>query len=346
MKAKPKVKKTYLPKVEPMIGRSSSFISHERSGIYKVIVGSYSRPILTERHKDPFDVTKRIQTAKLVKEPDKKANLSLVKESRISNYIIGAYIGKGAYAIVKKAQNKKTKEIFAIKLYEKICISDTQTRTSINREINLLKRLDHPHIVKLYEVIDTPKILYIIMELAQGKPLRDLTKHMHPHKLEEKDAIKIFKQILSGIEYCHSHNVTHRDIKLENILADENLNVKIIDFGFSVCVSSTQKLRIFCGTPTYMAPEIIRKKDYYGPPTDIWSLGVVFYYLLTGQFPFKGTTETELYRNVSKGIFVYTTEMSTAVRNLLGKMLEVVPEKRATASELMKETMKIYEQKL
>lgn len=138
------------------------------------------------------------------------------------------------------------------------------------------------------------------------------------------------------MEYLHSKNVAHRDLKLENILVENDGKVKLIDFGFSVC--SDKKLRIFCGTPSYMAPEIILRKDYFGPPTDIWSLGVLLYAMLCGKFPFKGISERDLYRKITKGQFVFPDELqSTEAKNLVRKVLCVDYSRRPTACELLKE---------
>eukprot|EP00826_Nyctotherus_ovalis_P023616 TRINITY_DN1815_c0_g2_i19.p2 TRINITY_DN1815_c0_g2~~TRINITY_DN1815_c0_g2_i19.p2 ORF type:complete len:171 (-),score=38.47 TRINITY_DN1815_c0_g2_i19:17-529(-) len=145
------------------------------------------------------------------------------------------------------------------------------------REISLLRRLSHPHIVQLYEVIETSRQIYLVTELVHGKSLRDYVRSKANKRLTDKEGMRIFKQVLSGVEYCHKLNVTHRDIKMENILLDTNLNAKLIDFGFSICSAPTQQLKIFCGTPSYMAPEVVSRKEYLGPPSDMWSMGVLLY---------------------------------------------------------------------
>ena len=105
----------------------------------------------------------------------------------------------------------------------------------------------------------------------------------------------MFKQVVSGIEYCHARCITHRDIKLENVLLNAEMNVKIIDFGFSTCIPNDKRIKIFCGTPSYMAPEIVNKTEYCGPPADIWALGILLYAMLNGCFPFRGANDKDLY---------------------------------------------------
>eukprot|EP00826_Nyctotherus_ovalis_P041584 TRINITY_DN4214_c0_g1_i10.p1 TRINITY_DN4214_c0_g1~~TRINITY_DN4214_c0_g1_i10.p1 ORF type:complete len:267 (+),score=58.60 TRINITY_DN4214_c0_g1_i10:188-988(+) len=252
----------------------------------------------------------------------------------VKGYIINSQIGQGAYAIVKQGVNKTTKEKVAIKIYDKFRISDSQRKASVSREISLLKRLNHPHIVKLHETIDIPRQLWLVMELVCGRSLYSHVRAKADRRLEEKDVVKVFRQVVSGIEYCHKMNVTHRDVKMENILVDDRLNVKIIDFGFSICSPPAQHLRTFCGTPSYMAPEIVNKEKYLGPPTDMWSLGILLFTLLAGYFPFRGVTEKDLFRSITRGVVKYPAEIGEEMRNLIGKMLQVNPAKRATAAEV------------
>ena len=135
-----------------------------------------------------------------------------------------------------------------------------------------------------------------------------------------------------GVKYLHGVGICHRDLKLENILIDDRNNVKIIDFGFSVCTA--EKLRMFCGTPSYMAPEIIQKKEYQGQKTDIWALGIILFVMLTGNFPFKGQTEKELFGKIKRGMFHMPETLPFEAKCIITRMLTVDPGKRPTAKEV------------
>jgi len=148
--------------------------------------------------------------------------------------------------------------------------------------------MNHDNIVKLIEAFETDSHVYLVMEDVSGGSLHSYLKEMINKQLEEEEARRIFKQIMIALKYCHSKCIAHRDIKLENILLDEDKNVKLIDFGFSTCIPNHKKIRMFCGTPSYMAPQIVSKVEYAGPPADIWATGVLLYALLNGCFPFRG----------------------------------------------------------
>jgi len=260
------------------------------------------------------------------------------KESKISDYNMGGQIGQGAYGVVKSGVHKPTGRKVAIKVYEKYKIADSQRKTCVNREIKILKKLSHTNIVQLYETIDTTKQLFIIMELVKGRSLHSYLHCKQNRKLDEAECMKLFSQIAAGIDYCHKNYIVHRDIKMENILLDEHHNVKIIDFGFSICADKNQKLKIFCGTPSYMAPEIVNKKEYLGQPTDVWSLGILLYAMLCGSFPFRGSTEHELFRCISKCQYKFPDFVSNTAKGIVNKMLCLNPEKRASAEQIYKET--------
>jgi len=159
-----------------------------------------------------------------------------------------------------------------------------------------------------------------------------------PHRrFSEDKAKRIIKQLLSILSYMHSRHVSHRDIKLENIIIDKRGVIKLIDFGFCCCTSPDVKLKIFCGTPSYMCPEIVMKREYSGPPTDIRSTGVLFFAMLCGQFPFRGMTDKELYKKISRGNFNYPEHLSSEAKHFINKMLVVNAVQRYTANQLLQE---------
>ena len=199
--------------------------------------------------------------------------------------------------------------------------------------------MKHNSIVQLYEIIDTSKYVILVMEYVGGSSLHGYLKSKSKRRLEEWDAKRIFKQIIEGLKYCHSRCITHRDIKLENLLLDENNQIKIIDFGFSTCIPNEKKIKIFCGTPSYMAPEIVMKTEYCGPPADIWAMGVLLFTILSGQFPYRGATDEELYDKICRADYHLPKEvkdsLSPASKDLLAKLFQLNPDDRPTARQIL-----------
>jgi serine/threonine protein kinase len=172
-------------------------------------------------------------------------------------------------------------------------------KKAVQREIAVLKKTSHPNVIKLIELIETPKQINLVMEYVNGISLHQFVKELSPQRrVGELQCRKLFKQIAEGVEYLHSINVAHRDLKLDNILIEDGKSIKIIDFGFSVLSNPSQKLKIFCGTPSYMAPELTQKREYDGKAVDMWALGVLLFVLLAGSFPFRGHSESELYSRI------------------------------------------------
>ena len=243
-------------------------------------------------------------------------------------YSIGRVLGEGAFGKVKLANHNLSGEKVAVKIFEKFKIRDDSARKRVIREIRNLQRIQHPSIIKLFEVIDSAKRMCLVIEYASGG---DLCKYVRAkRRLEENEARRLLAQIACGIHDCHAHNVVHRDIKLENCLLDSRRICKIVDFGFSTAFRPGQKLKTFCGSPSYAAPEIISRKPYIGPPVDVWSLGVLLFGMLAGYFPFQGDTADDLYRRVLRGDFKTPNFISRESRDLLRRMLTVDPQVRRT----------------
>eukprot|EP00180_Rhodochaete_pulchella_P000482 Plantae.Rhodophyta-Rhodochaete_pulchella.ctg134.p1 GENE.Plantae.Rhodophyta-Rhodochaete_pulchella.ctg134~~Plantae.Rhodophyta-Rhodochaete_pulchella.ctg134.p1 ORF type:complete len:457 (-),score=77.26 Plantae.Rhodophyta-Rhodochaete_pulchella.ctg134:1041-2288(-) len=202
----------------------------------------------------------------------------------------------------------------------------------VKREITILKLFNHPHIIRLYEVIDTPSDIYVVTEYSPGGELFDyIVDHQ---RLEEDEARRFFQQIISGVEYCHRHMVAHRDLKPENLLLDESTNLKIADFGLSNCMRDGQFLKTSCGSPNYAAPEVISGKLYAGPEVDVWSCGVIVYALLCGTLPFDDENIPFLFKKIKGGIYVLPAHLSEDSRDLISKMLVTDPIKRITVPEI------------
>jgi len=204
---------------------------------------------------------------------------------RMDDYTVGKEIGKGAYAIVKSAIHKLSNKKTAIKIYEKYKLLDPQRKSNFKKEIDILKKIDHTNIIKLYEVIDTSKQLLIIMELATGISLLNYLKAKPNRRMDEIETKEIFYQIIKGIAYLHSKNIVHRDVKLENIIID-NTYVKIIDFGFATFHQTNKLLNFFCGTPSYMPPEIIQKKGIFRSSRRCLELRNFIVYIIMWSIPF------------------------------------------------------------
>ena len=262
---------------------------------------------------------------------------------KIENYLITKELGKGSCAVVKKAIHKITKEKFAIKIYTKEFLLDPQKRSVVKNEINILKHLDNKYIMKLYEEIDTPDYLYLVLEYINGISLIDILKNEINNFLPENRAKNLMIQIIQGILYLHSKNICHRDIKLENILVMKNDVIKIIDFGFAVKCNKDSYQKLYCGTPSYMAPEILNKEKYNPFYSDVWSLGVLFYAMLLGSFPFDydssiiETSEKEIKRIKEVDLkFSDEIKIDDNLKNIFKKIFVIEPKQRIELNEILK----------
>ncbi|KAM9653488.1 MAP/microtubule affinity-regulating kinase 3 isoform 18-T18 [Morphnus guianensis] len=256
------------------------------------------------------------------------------EQPHIGNYRLLKTIGKGNFAKVKLARHILTGREVAIKIIDKTQLNPTSLQ-KLFREVRIMKILNHPNIVKLFEVIETEKTLYLIMEYASGGEVFDyLVAH---GRMKEKEARAKFRQIVSAVQYCHQKHIVHRDLKAENLLLDADMNIKIADFGFSNEFTVGNKLDTFCGSPPYAAPELFQGKKYDGPEVDVWSLGVILYTLVSGSLPFDGQNLKELRERVLRGKYRIPFYMSTDCENLLKRFLVLNPTKRGTLEQIMKD---------
>ncbi|XP_055018167.1 MAP/microtubule affinity-regulating kinase 3a isoform X7 [Boleophthalmus pectinirostris] len=245
----------------------------------------------------------------------------------VGNYRLLKTIGKGNFAKVKLARHILTGREVAIKIIDKTQLNPNSLQ-KLFREVRIMKILNHPNIVKLFEVIETERTLYLVMEYASGGEVFDyLVAH---GRMKEKEARAKFRQIVSAVQYCHQKHIVHRDLKAENLLLDADMNIKIADFGFSNEFTMGNKLDTFCGSPPYAAPELFQGKKYDGPEVDVWSLGVILYTLVSGSLPFDGQNLKELRERVLRGKYRIPFYMSTDCENLLKRFLVLNPGKRGT----------------
>ncbi|CAG9313378.1 unnamed protein product [Blepharisma stoltei] len=262
---------------------------------------------------------------------------SFVKSSKSSvhkNYEMIRTVGEGGFGKVYVVKDKRTSAIKAMKEIPKINVDNNK---KVDEEIDILKELDHPNIMKIYEVYESSKSYYIISEFISGGELFD--KIIAAKYISEKLAAKYLHDIMGAINYCHSRGIVHRDLKPENLLLDskdENANIKIIDFGISERLKSDAKLRETIGTLYYMAPEVV--KGEYDQKCDVWSAGVILYIMLCGRPPFYGNSNLELIKCIKKGPKMTDkiwNSISAEVKDLIHKMLAVEPADRLSAADVL-----------
>ena len=254
--------------------------------------------------------------------------------SNISFYKFGRVIGKGAFGKVNIGLHILTGRIVAIKSFNKTKFTDQKSKNKIMNEIEIMKNLKHFSVVKLLDTIETEKYILLVMENVLGGDLLSFIKKRN--KLPEKTAKFIFKQLLQSLKYIHNKNIVHRDIKLDNILIDLNNNIKLCDFGVGKYISDNHELLYDqCGTPAYIAPEVVAGEGYEGFPVDLWSSGVVLYSLLMGSIPFKAQNINELQGLIMSGNYKKTTGISKNANDLLNKLLEINPKKRINVEEAL-----------
>lgn len=253
-------------------------------------------------------------------------------------YELGRLLGQGTFGKVYYARSIITGQSVAIKVIDKDKITKVGIMNQIKREISIMRIVRHPYIVHLYEVMATKTKIYFVLEYAKGG---ELFNKVAKGKLKEDLARKYFHQLINAVDFCHSRGVYHRDLKPENILLDENENLKISDFGLSALAESKRQdglLHTTCGTPAYVAPEVINRKGYDGAKADVWSCGVILFVLISGYLPFHSSNLMELYRKIGKAEFKFPKWFSPEARRLLLRILDPNPITRTSIAKIREST--------
>ncbi|XP_051128730.1 CBL-interacting serine/threonine-protein kinase 12-like [Andrographis paniculata] len=267
--------------------------------------------------------------------PTNAAKQKEIKGLLLGRYEIGKLLGHGTFAKVYHARNVKTGDSVAIKVIDKEKILKVGLIAHIKREIAILRRVRHPNIVQLFEVMATKSKIFFVMEFVKGG---ELFNKVAKGRLKEEVARRYFQQLISAVAFCHERGVYHRDLKPENILLDEDGNLKVSDFGLSAISEQIRQdglFHTFCGTPAYVAPEVLARKGYDGAKFDIWSCGIILFVLMAGYLPFHDKNVMAMYKKIYKGEFRCPRWFSPELTRLLTRMLDTNPQTRITIPEIM-----------
>ncbi|KAJ6247984.1 serine/threonine-protein kinase brsk2-like protein [Anaeramoeba flamelloides] len=250
---------------------------------------------------------------------------------KVGPYILGKTLGEGSTGKVKEGVHESTGKRVAIKIISKINLKPNQS-IKIHREIAILRLLSHPHILDLYDVYETTRYLFLILELVEGGELFDYL--ISRGILPRQQTLMFFQQIILGLEYMHNHLICHRDLKPENLLLDKNDNIKIADFGMAQLMKTGNLLSTSCGSPHYASPEVIKGEQYDGKPADIWCCGIILFALLSGRLPFDSQNIRKLLIKVKRGDYIMPKNLKKIEKDLIRKILVVDPKKRITIEEI------------
>ncbi|BAT03298.1 CBL-interacting protein kinase 3 [Oryza sativa Japonica Group] len=256
----------------------------------------------------------------------------------LGKYELGRAIGQGTFAKVRFAKNMETGDHVAIKILDKAKVQKHRLVEQIRREICTMKLIQHPNVVHLHEVMGSKTRIFIVLEYVMGGELHDIIATSG--RLKEDEARKYFQQLINAVDYCHSRGVYHRDLKLENLLLDTAGNIKVSDFGLSAIseqVKADGLLHTTCGTPNYVAPEVIEDKGYDGALADLWSCGVILFVLLAGYLPFEDENIVSLYNKISGAQFTCPSWFSAEAKRLIARILDPNPATRITTSQVLQD---------
>ncbi|KAJ7960456.1 Non-specific serine/threonine protein kinase [Quillaja saponaria] len=255
---------------------------------------------------------------------------------RVGKYEVGRTIGEGTFAKVKFARNSETGEPVALKILDKEKVLKHKMAEQIKREVATMKLIKHPNVVRLYEVMGSKTKIYIVLEFVTGGELFD--KIVNHGRMGEDEARRYFQQLINAVDYCHSRGVYHRDLKPENLLLDAYGNLKVSDFGLSALSQQDDGLlHTTCGTPNYVAPEVLEDVGYDGTTADLWSCGVILFVLLAGYLPFDDSNLMNLYKKISAADFTFPPWLSFSARKLITRILDPNPVTRISIPEILED---------
>ncbi|KAB5552701.1 hypothetical protein DKX38_010012 [Salix brachista] len=285
--------------------------------------------------------------------------------NNLGKYQVGRTIGEGTFAKVKLAMDTTNGHNVAIKIMDKNMVMESDLKNQVQREIRTMKLLHHPNIVRIHEVIGSKTKIYMVMEYISGgqladklvriievaasavctvsvssdisNPVHTLFAQSYAKKLDESEARKIFHQLIDAVDYCHTRGVYHRDLKPENLLLDGKGNLKVSDFGLSAFHKPASMLTTACGSPCYVAPELIANKGYEGAAADVWSCGIILFELLSGYLPFDERNLIMLYKKISTAQYTCPEWFTESQKKLISRILNPNPRKRITISEIIED---------
>jgi serine/threonine protein kinase len=252
----------------------------------------------------------------------------MAKGKRVGKYELGRTLGSGSFSKVKLGVDDQGNQ-YAVKIIDKEQLIREHMEEQLKREISIMRMANHPNIVRLYDVLQTQNNIYLVLELVTGGELFD--RIVSVKRFDEDTGRKYFQQLVTALYYCHKQGIAHRDLKPENLLVDDKGNIKVTDFGLANLQPANNLnhlMKTVCGTPNYVAPEVLKERGYNGPLSDVWSCGVILFVMLAGYLPFDDPQLNALFAKIDKGEYRMCRTFSDGVKDLVTKMIVVDPAKR------------------